>query len=178
MNLTHEYGQRIAEDAIRFERRLEAPIDRVWASLTTAEGLAPWLGTARIELRKGGDFIVNLTPDILMAGTILILEPPRLLVIAWHELENGSSTQHATTHDDRSELSFALEVEGDGTRLILTHRLIRGAVTMTEYSAGWHAYLDALASALEPGAPVEVGHRYEKLRPYYEDALRGDEAPA
>ena len=39
---------------------VEAPVDQVWKALTTAEGLAGWMGdSARIELKVGGIFEVR-----------------------------------------------------------------------------------------------------------------------
>lgn len=59
--------ERIVE--INEEVIVDAPLERVWKALTTAEGLAGWMGdSARIELKVGGIFEVrhkvrNLTKE-------------------------------------------------------------------------------------------------------------------
>lgn len=39
---------------LRFERRLRLSPERVWAALTTPEGLRCWLAEAALELEPGG----------------------------------------------------------------------------------------------------------------------------
>ena len=65
----------------RIERTIELahPPERVWAALTTAEGLGPWFGnSAEIDLRVGGQ--AKLTWDSGDTATLTIerVEPPRV----------------------------------------------------------------------------------------------------
>jgi len=49
---------------LRFERRLRHSPERVWAALTTPEGLACWLAEAEIEAKPGGRMELNFRqPD-------------------------------------------------------------------------------------------------------------------
>lgn len=40
------YGEKIAEESIRFERLLPGPIERVWAFLTESDKRGQWLAPA------------------------------------------------------------------------------------------------------------------------------------
>ncbi|MBD5654231.1 MAG: SRPBCC family protein [Candidatus Eremiobacteraeota bacterium] len=164
-------GRRIAIDAIRFERTFAAPPARLWAALTTPEGLEPWLGSATLELRTGGVYRVRLNEEVEMVGRIVTLEPPAKLVLAWHEIEGGVATAHATTDDDESELSFELQPEGNGTRLVLVHRLIRAGEAMIGFGAGWHALLEALRASLAGAPAIDVARTYASLQPSYLEAF-------
>ena len=165
--VTDALGERVGPDTIRFERRFDASPERVWQALTTPEGLETWLGGATIDLRPGGSFRVQLTPNVTMDGRIRHLEPPAKLTLAWRELEDGALTHHAVTETGESELSFELRADGDGTRLTLVHRLIRAGEPMIGFGAGWHAFLQKLRTSLASSASLDVMEYYERVRPAY-----------
>jgi uncharacterized protein YndB with AHSA1/START domain len=100
----------------RIERRLDlqhSP-ERVWAALTTAEGLGTWFGNrAEIDLRVGGE--ARLSWDSGDKATLVIerLEPPRVFVYSWRI--NG------LPDDDprRTQVEFTLEPTTAGTTLTM-----------------------------------------------------------
>lgn len=55
----NEAGTRIAEDAVRFERELKAPIDRVWAHLVDAKLRGLWFAGGAIDPRPGGEIVFH-----------------------------------------------------------------------------------------------------------------------
>jgi uncharacterized protein YndB with AHSA1/START domain len=70
----------------RIERtvRIERPVDRVWAAITTAEGLGTWFGnSAEIDLRVGG--IAKLGWEGGHAAELRIerLEPKTVFAYTW-----------------------------------------------------------------------------------------------
>ncbi len=163
-------GERIAGNAIRFERTLPAPIERVWEALTTPAGLAPWLGEAAIDLRAGGHFRLDFG-ESEMRGRILTLEPPTRLVLFWQEFDvAGPIAEHGVTPDFHSELSFELRALANGTKLTLVHRLIAGGDVMASFLGGWHAHLAALRATLGKSPSPDRGALYELIKPRY-DAL-------
>ncbi|MEU0482358.1 SRPBCC domain-containing protein [Streptosporangium sp. NPDC006013] len=101
----------------RIERTLDLahPIEKVWAALTTTDGLGGWLGDkAEIDdLRPGGQIRVcwGGTWSVLRIETI---EPPRRLCFTW-PLEGLPPGDPRRTH-----VEIALHPVGDGTRLSLT----------------------------------------------------------
>jgi uncharacterized protein YndB with AHSA1/START domain len=100
----------------RIERtvQLAQPPERVWAALTTAEGLGTWFGhRAEIDLRVGGQ--VKLTWDSGDTATLTIerLEPPRVFGYTWpvHGLPEGDPR--------RTYVEFTLEPTSTGTTLTM-----------------------------------------------------------
>jgi uncharacterized protein YndB with AHSA1/START domain len=100
----------------RIERTLTLahPPERVWAALTTAEGLGTWFGNrAEVDLRVGG--VVQLGWETGDSATLTIqrLEPPH--VVGWTWPING------TPEDDprRTYVEFTLEPSAEGTTLVM-----------------------------------------------------------
>jgi uncharacterized protein YndB with AHSA1/START domain len=100
----------------RIERtvQLAHPPERVWAALTTAEGLGTWFGnSAEIDLRVGGQ--AKLTWDSGDTATLTIehLEPPRVFGYTWpvYGLPDGDPR--------RTYVEFTLEPTSTGTTLTM-----------------------------------------------------------
>ena len=117
--------------ALRFERRLDHSIERVWRAVTEPAELArwfvaeaPWTPEAGEEFAAGGE-----------SGRITALEPPRLLAWTWGV----------------ERYSFELTTAGYGCVLVFTHvfdpRLGPGA----QHAAGWETYLNRLDAHLAGG---------------------------
>ncbi|MDQ3850982.1 MAG: SRPBCC domain-containing protein, partial [Actinomycetota bacterium] len=116
--------------ALRFERRLGHPVERVWRAVTEPAELARWFVDA-----------VDWTPavgEVLEAhgqrGQITELEPPHR--IAW------------TFGADR--FAFELRPDGRGCRLAFTH-VFGDRSLAAQHAAGWEAYLDRLGAHLAGG---------------------------
>jgi uncharacterized protein YndB with AHSA1/START domain len=122
------------EKALRFEVTVPAPLDEVWAALTTQDGLQTWLWKdVRVDLRPGGDWIVQYTPTATGGGTIVSIAPRREIVIRALAPE-----QFPTVRRTRTTATFRLESEGPAaTRVIL---LQTGWQTGEEWDAAY-AYL-------------------------------------
>jgi uncharacterized protein YndB with AHSA1/START domain len=162
------FAHRTADDAIHFERLIHAPIERVWDALTTENGLRAWIGPAQVELRVGGTFTPALGEDVEMRGHVLELQPPHRLLIFWREISQGRPTEYGTTPDFHSELLFTLAPVDEGTKLTLTHRLIRGGDVMTSFAGVWHAFLDRLDAAVRGEPAIDAMAIYEKMKPIYD----------
>jgi uncharacterized protein YndB with AHSA1/START domain len=76
------------EHEVKFDRRIEQPVPKVWAALTDPAVLKNWLGNVEIEPRAGGKYIIDFRGDERMTGTITALEPDRVLAYTWVEGEN------------------------------------------------------------------------------------------
>jgi uncharacterized protein YndB with AHSA1/START domain len=153
--------------AIRFERLLPAPIDRVWDYLTRSELRARWLAAGEMELRPGGAVRLSFRNSSLsdvaeevpekyrdyeeaeMEGRVIRCEPPRLLVHSWGESWGADS-----------EVTYELEPRDGGTLLTLTHRRLEGRDAMLSVSAGWHTHLGVLEDVLagRPARPFWSTH--------------------
>ena len=131
---------------IRFERRLDHPVDRVWAALTEPDEMRKWWAAAdELELSEGGRFTIRwLNTDeegnaAIARGTVSAVDPPRLL-----ELDS----------DIHGVMRWELEPRGDATALTFTSTLELPDDYREKVLAGWHAHLDFLEDALD-GRPVE-----------------------
>jgi uncharacterized protein YndB with AHSA1/START domain len=168
----NEYGVVTEAGAVRFERLLPGPIERVWAYLTDPEKRGTWLAAGPMELSVGGrvelnfrhaDLSAEKTPPErykkleaghTMQGQITRCEPPRLLSYTWAEW---------------GEVTFELTPRGDDVLLVLTHRRLPDRGGMVSVAGGWHAHLGILADNLEGRQPrpfwsthTEVAAEYEK----------------
>lgn len=176
----NDYGTLIAPDAIRFERLLPGPIERVWAFITESEKRARWLASGEMPLTVGSRFQMrfrhaDLTPHdevtperykaiedgVTMDFAITACEPPRLLRHTWPE---GSS---------ESEVTYELKPEGKAVRLVLTHRRLSHEA-MHQVGPGWHAHLDILAEHIAGRTPPPFWATHARLEADYSQRLGED----
>ena len=98
----------------RIERTIEIahPPARVWAALTTAEGLGTWFGNAAtIDLRPGGEAKLTWSSGDAASLRIERVEPPTAFGFTWgiNGLPDGDPRH--------TYVEFTLEPTKDGTRL-------------------------------------------------------------
>jgi uncharacterized protein YndB with AHSA1/START domain len=98
----------------RIERTVEIahPPHKVWAALTTAEGLAAWFGDeAAIDLRPGGSAWMKWGGGYSADMRVERVEEPTVFGFTWHIF--------GLPGDDprRTYVEFTLEPVGTGTRL-------------------------------------------------------------
>ena len=137
----------------RIERTLELgqPPERVWAALTTAEGLGTWFGNrAEVDLRVGGRATLSWDSGDTAVLTIERLEPPRVFGYTWPV--NGLPADDPR----RTYVEFTLEPHGDGTTLTMVEsgfaQLPDDAEHKTAYSGnteGWTHELGELVAYLD-----------------------------
>lgn len=145
--------EKIAPDAIRLERLLDAPVETVWRYLTGAELRQQWFmgGT---DATPGGEFELlndhdNLSdeanvpyPDSYAPykgrtwnERVLRFDPPRLLETTFQGGQNGRVT-------------FELIPEGERTRLVLTHSGIESGTGLQDFGGGWNSHMTVLQERL------------------------------
>ena len=98
----------------RIERTVEVahPPAKVWAALTTAEGLAAWFGDeATIDLRPGGSARMRFGGEFSVNMRVERVEEPTVFGFTWQI--------YGLPEDDprRTYVEFTLEPTGAGTRL-------------------------------------------------------------
>ena len=135
---------------IRLEHVFARPVEEVWAYLTQDDKRGSWLARGIMELERGGLIALTWRHEELSPteetprryqsmsghyreGRITKLEPQRLLGFSWGE---------------DGEVVFALEPEGSGTHLTLTHRRIEGRPEMVRLASSWHVHLQLLDDVL------------------------------
>lgn len=148
--------QLVGPGAVRLERHLPGPKDRVWTYLVDPEARATWLAGGGIEPRDGGRVLLafrhdDLTdaddppPDDFRArddgghaahGVVTVWDPPHRLAHTW---EDGAEV---------SEVAFALHDAGDAVRIDVVHRRLDARATVVDVAAGWDAHLGLLAAVV------------------------------
>ena len=136
----------------RIERTVDltAPPEKVWAALTTAEGLAAWFGNqATIDLRPGGSAQMKWTEGFTADMRVERVEEPSVFGFTWHI--------YGLPEDDprRTYVEFTLEPAGAGTRLTVVES---GFAQLPEdayraafdgNTSGWASELAELADYLD-----------------------------
>jgi uncharacterized protein YndB with AHSA1/START domain len=136
----------------RIERTMQVahPPAKVWAALTTAEGLGTWFGNeATIDLRPGGSATMRWSHGHTANMQVLRVEEPTVFGYTWHI--NG------LPEDDprRTYVEFTLEPVGAGTRLTVVEsgfaQLPEDArrAAFNDNTGGWASELDELIEYLD-----------------------------
>jgi uncharacterized protein YndB with AHSA1/START domain len=159
----NEEGQIIKGTAVRFERLLPGPIERVWEHLTSSDHLPEWFGGVGmkyvIEPRVGGS--VSLANDHIR-GVVTQWEPPRLLVYTWNVFSPGETESRFP----ESYVTFQLQPQGNDVLLTLTHLpVLEGFERQT--MMGWHTFLDLLFDLLRGRKPEPRDVVMERNRERY-----------
>jgi uncharacterized protein YndB with AHSA1/START domain len=157
------------KQVLHYERRLDHPVERVWAALTEPDELRTWLAAAdELELTEGGAITLRWLnvpddpqeweeqgvemddehdPSTPIRGTITRLEPPHLI-----EYET----------DQMGLMRWELRGAGSGCALTFTNTIeLREGHPPEQTLAGWHIHLDHLEEALG-GAQIDWSNWTEK----------------
>src|SRR5215217_1282531 len=129
----------------KIERTMEIgqPPTRVWAALTTAEGLASWFGNkATIDLRPGGALWMSWTTGDEANIRIERVEEPRVFGFTW-----GLNSLPA---DDprRTYVEFTLEPTGSGTTRLRVVESGFAQLTGDEYTKAYGGNVEGWTSEL------------------------------
>ena len=145
--------ERVGSDAIRLERVLDAPVEKVWRYLTEAELRQQWFmgGT---DATPGGEFDLLVDHDNLSTEKnvaypegyaqfkgaiwtekVMRFEPPYLLETTFQGGKNGTVT-------------YELISEGGRTRLVLIHSGIVSGTGAQDFGSGWNSHLTVLQERL------------------------------
>lgn len=133
---------------LKLERTFDAPVEKVFAALTTAEAIAHWFGPSSDysvevhtwEARPGGRYRISLTHtegNVHTAiGEITELVENRLLAYTWSWEEQPPMDTLVT---------FRLSEVGGKTRLEFTHEGFAEEELRAKHEEGWTGALDRLA---------------------------------
>ncbi len=130
--------------ALRIERRLAHPPEKVWRALTEPTQLSQWFPfDVRLEPAEGATvtFVDRDADGATMDGVITEFDPPRVLAYTWAD----------------ELLRWELQPADGGSLLIFTHTFADRAGAAS-FAAGWQACLDALDDLIA-GRPVAAADR-------------------
>ncbi len=149
-----DLGQTIRVLAVRFERTLPGPVERVWLHLTDCNKLGGWYGEAStIEPHEGG--AVRLGGGHIR-GVVTQWRPNRKLAYTWNVFAPGEDESAYP----ESYLTLELQPKAGNTALALTHLPILDRFEK-QNAMGWHTFLDMMGAALQ-GDAVEPRASYMK----------------
>lgn len=171
------YGTVLESGAVRFERLLPGPIERVWSYITEPEKRVTWLAGGEMDLRVGGKVMLEfdnsrLSPEgeavperyrqhncaVTNPGRITQLDAPHLLAMTWGDKGDGSPA---------SEVVFELRQQGKKVLLTLTHRRLTSSMEGLMVSCGWHVHLGVLVAKLNEDTPPPFWARFDQLERHY-----------
>jgi uncharacterized protein YndB with AHSA1/START domain len=128
--------------------RIQASPQTVFAFLTDPAKMVRWMGTeATLEPRPGGAYRVNITGRERVRGEVVEVVPDTRLVFTWG-WEDGAFD----VAPGASTVEIALQPDGDGTILRLTHRDLPADMRRF-HGFGWQHALSRLAVAAAGGDP-------------------------
>jgi uncharacterized protein YndB with AHSA1/START domain len=145
-------------DPIVREIYIDASPEEVFPYLTNGDRYSLWMGlVAELDPRPGGIYRVQPSPENVLRGEFLVVEPPRRVVFSWgfegdgHAVPTGSTT-----------VEIELIPQGEGTLLRLTHR---GSPPdrRERHDRGWAHYLarlESVATGRDPGPDPYESHRH------------------
>jgi uncharacterized protein YndB with AHSA1/START domain len=117
--------------ALRFERGLRHPVERVWRAITEPDELARWF-VSPVEWKPE---LGEVFEGEGQTGEITELEAPRLLAWTWGD----------------ELFRFELRPDGDGCVLVFTHVFNERLGPAAQHAAGWEAYFNRLDVHLAGG---------------------------
>jgi uncharacterized protein YndB with AHSA1/START domain len=135
----------------RIERSIELdhPPAKVWAAITTSEGLSAWFGDkATIDLRSGGAAGMTFRSGLTVDMRVERVEEPTVFGFTWRLPD--------LPEDDprRTYVEFTLEADGAGTRLRVVETGFAQLPddsrrnTYDSHAEGWASELGELAGYL------------------------------
>lgn len=141
------------ESAVRLERIVPGPIDRVWDFLIQPSRLPEWYGEGTIEGHPGG--VVRLMSGHIR-GVVTQWQPPRRLTYTW----NVFAPNQTESDYPESYLSFSLQPHDSNVLLTVYHVPVLSRFEK-QNAMGWHTFLDMLSEALS-GKTVQPREVYMK----------------
>lgn len=128
------------------EVTIAAPVERVWALLTTPDGLREWMAiSAEVDLRPDGALSWTHENGATMRGRIVEIDPLRRLVLryGWEDDLLGVPPESTT-------VEFTLAAMAGGTAVTMRHLDLPPA-TAPDHDLGWSWFLRRLAHLADHG---------------------------
>ena len=141
--------------AIRRELRIPQPPEQVWRAIANCTALAGWMFPNDFEPRVGHHFSFRVPPKpevgfegLIVSCEVLVCDPPARLVFSWSAGGPVVNTR----------LSFLLEPDGNGTRLLFEHSGFDGSQPWGEQAFkgagyGWAKMLGQLSAVVAGQTP-------------------------
>lgn len=176
-----EFGVRVDNATVRFERLLPGPIEKVWAFLADSDKRAQWFTSGALPAKLGEPFemrfhhadysphkspppagyeSVDREPQV-MNSILLALEPPHRLAFSF-----GKSVEPS----EYTEVDIRLTPQADGKiKLTLTHSKLPDRDYALKISGGWHSHLAMLQHKAEGRVPPSIWDVWRQVDGVYDE---------
>lgn len=132
---------------IVLEQKIAAPPATVYRYLTESDKWRIWQGVdAELDAQPGGIFSMVMGDGMNARGQFVELVPDTRVVFTWGWVDRPGIPPGSTT------VEITLSSDGDGTKLVLTHRSVPADEAPMQ-QMGWTHYLPRLAVAASGGIP-------------------------
>jgi uncharacterized protein YndB with AHSA1/START domain len=132
---------------IVIEQQIDAPPAVVYRYLTEADKWKVWQGVdAQLDPRVGGIFSMVMGNGMNARGQYVELVPGKRVVFTWGWVDRPGIPPGSTI------VEIELHPDGEGTRLVLTHRSVPADEAALQHM-GWSHYLPRLAVAASGRSP-------------------------
>lgn len=178
--MTDEFGVRVDDSTVRFERVLPGPIEKAWSYLADSDKRAQWFTSGTLPAKIGepfemtfhhADYSPHKSPPPpgyenvdrepqKMTSILLALEPPHRLAFTFGKpIADGQY----------SEVEIRLTPQTDGKiKLTLTHSKLRDRAYALNISGGWHSHLSMLQHRAEDRVPPSIWDIWRQLQGVYD----------
>ena len=178
--MKEEFGIRVDDTTVRFERLLPGPIERVWAYLADSDKRAEWFTSGALPAKPGESFEmtfhhadysphksppppgyenVDREPQ-KMTSTLLVLEPPHRLAFTFGK---------PIADNQYTEVEIRLTPQPDGKiKLTLTHSKLPDRKYALNISGGWHSHLAMLQYKAEGKVPPSIWDVWRQVDGVYD----------
>ncbi len=169
-----DYGRLTGTDRIEFQRRFEAPIEKVWEFLVDPEKRKLWFCGGSTADHVGGEIVFEFDHRRLSKssppeeyaseevavhrGEILEYDSPRRLAFTWFESAGSVSSKVEITLSSIGSAS---------TDLHLVHTGVAGRDMLIGVLAGWHGHFDLMAEVLAGDRKSDFWIRDQELEAEY-----------
>ncbi|MEV4452586.1 SRPBCC domain-containing protein [Streptomyces mirabilis] len=132
---------------VEFQRHFDAPLEDLWRFVSEPELLTKWMGgpVDKLEPQVGGDVLIQIAPKMgaTVFGKVLEYVPQQVLALTWEVPAWGHTPDLMGT-----TMRWAVEADGDGSKLTLTHTLPHDVFREHLLAAAWHLHMDQLGQLL------------------------------
>ena len=175
-----EFGVRVDDKTVRFERLLPGPIEKVWPYLADSDKRAQWFTSGALPAKVGEPFEMTFhhadysphkappppgyekvdSEGHRMTSILLALEPPHHLAFSFGKTTDPSQY---------TEVDIRLTAQADGkVKLTLTHSKLPDRDYALNISGGWHCHLTMLQEKAEGRVPPSIWDVWRKLEGVYD----------
>jgi uncharacterized protein YndB with AHSA1/START domain len=175
-----EFGIRVDDSTVRFERFLPGPIEKVWAYLADSDKRGEWFTSGALPAKVGEPFEmrfhhadysphksppppgyenIDREPQV-MNSILLALEPPHRLAFTFGK---------PVGPDQYTEVDIRLTPQPDGKiKLTLTHSKLPDRGYALNISGGWHCHLEMLQYKAEGRVPPSIWDVWRQVDGVYD----------